>query len=344
MDLGCGCGSHLYWLKESGYTRLEGVDRSPEQVAGAHSLGLNFVKEGDIFDHLVQRQSESADVVLAFDVIEHLGKEEAFQFADEVFRILTPGGLFILHLPNGEGFLFGSVAFNDLTHELILTSGSLGQLLRCAGFSNVRAFEDKPIVHGPISAARYLIWMAVRSILHDIVCRTNRGYMPRSDLVPEFLGSCTQIMKEPRRQSMLRILFIGENWYGSNARSCSESLRRLGHDVLDIDQQTFFPKVAKFTSRVLRRLLSFRMVEEFNSHVLHEVDNFQPDIVLAFKGTYLFAKTLKSISNRQGSLSASTPDTFTFASRENGLNPCRNTTASFIQSRFGTLTPPNELS
>lgn len=161
LDLGCGCGGHLYCLKRFGYTHLEGIDRSPEQVAGAHSLGLNFVKEGDIFDHLVQRQSESADVVLAFDVIEHLKKEEAFQFADEVFRVLAPGGVFILHLPNGEGFLFGSVAFNDLSHELILTKGSLGQLLRCAGFSQVEAFEDSPIVHGPVSAARYLIWKAV---------------------------------------------------------------------------------------------------------------------------------------------------------------------------------------
>jgi len=168
LDLGCGCGSLLYWLKREGYNSLEGIDRSPEQVAGAHSLGLNFVKAGDVFDHLAQREPESADVVVAFDVIEHLGKAEAFQFADEVFRVLTPGGLFILHLPNGEGLFFGSVAFNDLTHELIMTSGSLGQLLRCVGFFDVRTYEDTPTVHGPMSAARYLIWIAAKSILRVI--------------------------------------------------------------------------------------------------------------------------------------------------------------------------------
>ncbi len=168
LDLGCGCGNLLYWLEKEGYNSLEGVDRSAEQVAAAHSLGLSFVKAGNVFEHLAQRGPESADVVVAFDLIEHLGKEEAFQFADAVFRVLAPGGLFILHLPNGEGLFFGSVAFNDLTHELILTSGSLGQLLRCVGFSEVRNYEDTPTVHGPVSAARYVIWMAVKTILRAI--------------------------------------------------------------------------------------------------------------------------------------------------------------------------------
>ena len=39
---------------------------------------------------------------------------------------------------------------------------------------------------------------------------------------------------------MLRILFLGENWYGSCARACCYALRRLGCDVTDIDVQTFF--------------------------------------------------------------------------------------------------------
>ena len=88
---------------------------------------------------------------------------------------------------------------------------------------------------------------------------------------------------------MLRILFIGPNWYGSNARSCSEALRRLGCDVLDIDEDTFMPQVRMFTSRVARRLLSFRLVDEFNALMLSLAENFRPDIVVAFKGTYVQA-------------------------------------------------------
>ena len=112
---------------------------------------------------------------------------------------------------------------------------------------------------------------------------------------------------------MLRILFIGENWYGSNARSCVDGLRRLGHDVLDIDQQTFIPQVAKFTSRVVRRLLWFRMVEELNDHILSVADNFQPDMLLAFKGTYIYASTLQALNRKGIALYNYFPDTSAFA-------------------------------
>lgn len=112
---------------------------------------------------------------------------------------------------------------------------------------------------------------------------------------------------------MLRILFTGENWYGSNARSCAESLRRLGHDVLDIDQQTFIPQVTMFTSRVVRRLLWFRLNEEFNRYVLSQAEAFQPDIFLAFKGGHLHPGSLKLLRRRGIPLYNYFPDTSAFA-------------------------------
>lgn len=168
LDLGCGYGLWLYWLKQAGYRCLEGVDRSHDQVEAAHGLGLDCVKQGDIRDHLADREPQSCDVVLAFDVLEHFGKEEAVRFADEVLRVLTPSGLLILHLPNGEGFLSGCIAHGDFTHELIVTRRSLGQLLRCAGFSQVSAYEDTPVVHGPLSVARLVVWKVARTILRVI--------------------------------------------------------------------------------------------------------------------------------------------------------------------------------
>jgi 2-polyprenyl-3-methyl-5-hydroxy-6-metoxy-1,4-benzoquinol methylase len=179
LDLGCGYSVWLHWLKQAGYQRLEGVDRSPEQVEAAHSLGLDFVRQVDIQDHLAEREPESCDVVLAFDVLEHFGKEEALQFADQVFRALTPGGLLILHLPNGEGFLSGSITYGDFTHELIVNRHSLAQLLRCAGFSQVHTYEDTPVVQGPLSVARYLVWKATRVVLRLVYAAqtgsTDRG-------------------------------------------------------------------------------------------------------------------------------------------------------------------------
>jgi SAM-dependent methyltransferase len=188
LDLGCGFATWLYWLKKSGYQRLEGVDRSPQQVQTAHDLGLDLVEQGDIMDFLADRRPASCDVVLAFDILEHFGKDEAFEFVDEVFRVLAPGGVFILHLPNGEGFLSGCVAHGDFTHELILNSGSLGQLLRCAGFAGVRSFEDTPVVHGLASFVRYLIWKVSRFALRLVYAAQTGDTGADRIFTPNFLA------------------------------------------------------------------------------------------------------------------------------------------------------------
>lgn len=168
LELGCGYGVWLHWLRESGYRNLEGVDRSPEQVEAAHGLGMNFVVENDLAADLAARASESCDVVLAADILEHLTKDEALSMADQVFRVLAPGGLFILHLPNGDGIFAGHIEYGDFTHELIVTSTSLAQMLRCVGFTGFSAYEDTPVVHGFSSACRSLVWMAARTAVRLI--------------------------------------------------------------------------------------------------------------------------------------------------------------------------------
>ena len=111
------------------------------------------------------RQNASLDVVVAFDVIEHFGKDELVPLVDDVHRVLRPGGIWIVHVPNSEG-PFGARMRNwDFTHEAAYTRISLSQLLRCSGFSEVRSFEDRPAVHGAISALRAIGWRVIRAAL-----------------------------------------------------------------------------------------------------------------------------------------------------------------------------------
>lgn len=93
----------------------------------------------------------------------------------------------------------------------------------------------------------------------------------------------------------LRILFLGENWYGSCARACSYALRRMGHDVMDIDAQTFFPQLRLRSSRAALRVFGGWLQHEYNNAVLKAASNFHPDLLIAFKGSYLQAETLASL-------------------------------------------------
>jgi len=165
LDLGCGSGTLLYFAREAGYRAVAGVDNSIEQIELAERLGFEDVKQADVFSFLASAGSESYEVITAFDIIEHLTKSELLQLADEVYRTLTPGGRWIIHAPNAEGFMGSRLRYADLTHEQAFTPASIDQLARAAGFKSSQCFEDAPIAHGLKSSARWLIWKAGRGLL-----------------------------------------------------------------------------------------------------------------------------------------------------------------------------------
>ena len=114
-------------------------------------------------------------------------------------------------------------------------------------------------------------------------------------------------------QDMLRILFLGENWYGSCARACCYALRRLGCDVTDIDVQTFFPQLQNKSSRVMLRILNWHLVREYNAAILRAAETFRPDLLLSFKAQYVQPHTLRALRGHGISLYNYYPDTSAFA-------------------------------
>lgn len=165
LDLGCGHGALLHFARRAGYNNLRGVDTSPEQVAAARRLDIHGVELGDVLQTLRGLSEGACDVVVAFDVIEHFTKPEVLEVVDEVRRVLASGGRWILHAPNGESPFAGRIRYGDFTHELAFTHESLSQLLLCSGFSEVRCFEDRPVIHGVVSALRWVSWMCIRALL-----------------------------------------------------------------------------------------------------------------------------------------------------------------------------------
>ena len=171
LELGCGIGSLLAVLKQRGFHRLSGIDTSPEQVAIAHRLGLSFVRRGGLIEELSAQSSSSLDVVVAFDVLEHLDKPTILHVADEVLRVLKPQGRFIFHVPNGTGIFPGATFFGDLSHQTCFTPRSIQQLTSVVGFASVEVFEDEPTVHGVFSGLRWALWQGIRStarLVHGI--------------------------------------------------------------------------------------------------------------------------------------------------------------------------------
>ncbi len=158
VDLGCGHGTFLYFLKEAGYRNIAGVDISQEQIELAHQLGILEAQIGEVIPFLEESEPASIDAFLLIDVIEHLTNNDMFRTLDLVYRALRPGGRCIVHVPNGEGLFGMGVRYGDLTHENAFSTMSARQLFSTIGFRDIHTFEDKPIVHGAKSLIRRIIW------------------------------------------------------------------------------------------------------------------------------------------------------------------------------------------
>lgn len=161
-DLGCGSGLLLDTLQTLGFENMAGIDLSPEQAALAKDRHPQ-VRQGDLLKFL-QQSSRRFDLLLCFDVVEHLTRGELLAFFRLAHRALRPRGGLILQTPNGDAPLAGPVVHGDLTHESILTPASLSHLLAGAGFGELQFQEHDPDFTRLPGAMRWFAWQFLRSL------------------------------------------------------------------------------------------------------------------------------------------------------------------------------------
>jgi len=164
LDVGCGYGSLLHFLQHQGYTNTAGIDVSPEQVAAARALGVRNVEVAGAEEYLA-RHAGAFDLIAALDVLEHFTKDEALRVADLLCAALRPGGRVLLRVPNGDSPFASWIRYGDFTHEVIYTPSSIRQLLRVAGFAGVEVYPLEPVVHGPASAVRWMLWQGIKQLV-----------------------------------------------------------------------------------------------------------------------------------------------------------------------------------
>ncbi len=106
LDLGCGDGNNLFWLSDSIKT-LYGSDYNLLRLKRANALGPDFALfMADINDYPVV--DGVFDIIFFNHVLEHISNDMGA--LSEVYRILRPGGLLILGVPN-EGAAFWQLAY-----------------------------------------------------------------------------------------------------------------------------------------------------------------------------------------------------------------------------------------
>ena len=97
----------------------------------------------------------------------------------------------------------------------------------------------------------------------------------------------------------MKILFVGESWLGSCARSLREALSR--HPEVELDELAedhFFPKARSRVLRAAHRLLRPLHRQELNRQIMQKVRDGRPDCVVAYKGSPIHADLLSLLKSQ----------------------------------------------
>ena len=176
LELGCGHGRILSYLRSKGFPNVKGIDVSEEQIELARKDGLD-AERIDVIEYLKKyyssslqgesassaMQGEGLDCVIAIDFVEHFTKEELLQLFESLHSAMKPEGVLLLQTVNGEGLFPRQIMYGDLTHSTILSPGSVSQLLSATGFHDMKYFECAPLASGLSGMIRSIAWKMIRA-------------------------------------------------------------------------------------------------------------------------------------------------------------------------------------
>jgi len=160
IDVGCGWGQFLIWLRRCGYQSIQGIDLGSQQVAHCRSLELRTEQVDDSATFLEARPEEF-DLITMHHIIEHVDPFQGLTLLRAAYRALRPHGQIIVQTPNMSATSANFSRYIELTHVTGYTDSSLAEILQLAGFASVAVFGNRNAFHW---RPRRLAWLALQRI------------------------------------------------------------------------------------------------------------------------------------------------------------------------------------
>lgn len=147
LELGFGNGSFLGYARDRGAT-IAGTEVSNEAIARAHRAAIR-VYAADLVDAVAE--GARFDLVVAFDVFEHLSREELASLFTRLEALTPPGAQVVARFPNGQSPLGRVHQYGDATHRLVLSPGMLPQIVGHRGWRIARVSNPFVVVDGSLA-------------------------------------------------------------------------------------------------------------------------------------------------------------------------------------------------
>ncbi|OGS18145.1 MAG: hypothetical protein A3J83_07430 [Elusimicrobia bacterium RIFOXYA2_FULL_40_6] len=172
LDIGAGIGTFLQLAKQGGYI-VTGTETSETAIHLAKKLYGVVLDAGQLSN--INYDAASFDIITMWHVLEHVPFPS--QVIKECFRILKPGGHFVVAVPNdmefkgiiGECFgrsRYKPITFCDEIHLTYFTTSSLNSALRKGGFDIIlNGLDDYSPVKNIKRRAKYLMSHLIESFM-----------------------------------------------------------------------------------------------------------------------------------------------------------------------------------
>lgn len=163
FEIGFGSGGLLAWAAERG-ADVAGSEINPECLAAARDRDVELLPTD--LTNVVDDHIETFDIIIAFDVFEHLALDEVRSNLQFCAMMLKPGGVMLVRFPNCQS-PFGLLhQHGDITHRTPLSGDQMRQLVM--GLP-LEVAEVRPAyrVRGP-TLGRKLV-RSIRYVLQDLI-------------------------------------------------------------------------------------------------------------------------------------------------------------------------------
>ena len=157
LDVGCGGGYFLSFLKSAGYGPLQGVD-SDERAVQACRANVHVPAENVDALQYLRGHKQCFDVISCNHVMEHFPRADSLDLAGALYDALAPGGTLLVTVPNAMSPWMGYYLFDDLTHDHLYTPHSLASSLASAGFANITIHPEAPVAYDVLTGIRCVLW------------------------------------------------------------------------------------------------------------------------------------------------------------------------------------------
>lgn len=154
LEVGCGNGATLKWLKELNLCKTTSAIELVENMAREAKKTVDYVLVGDCEKIVLELTPNTYDLILCLDVLEHM--IDPWSFIENVQKSLKPGGYIISSIPNirnanvlvkllfKKTFKYEDHGLLDKTHLRFFTKISAQELMKI-GLLDIEKSITNPI-------------------------------------------------------------------------------------------------------------------------------------------------------------------------------------------------------